>query len=156
MCLAIPARVEQLVGEDSAIVNLGGMRKEVSLALVDEVAVGDPEEASAHDRGAGRIEGRERVEPHTATDGKPSMITENGRTYRDAWGLNPFIAAKTLVEVRRCRNMGVSINTFMLDRRPYLKDFVGQITRINKGRAFFTTPWGMHMQIITRIVTTPF
>ncbi|MDP2144390.1 MAG: HypC/HybG/HupF family hydrogenase formation chaperone [Gallionella sp.] len=41
MCLAIPARVEQLVGEDSAIVNLGGMRKEVSLALVDEVAVGD-------------------------------------------------------------------------------------------------------------------
>ena len=41
MCLAIPACVEQLVGEDSAIVNLGGMRKEVSLALVDEVAVGD-------------------------------------------------------------------------------------------------------------------
>lgn len=41
MCLAIPARVEQLVGDDSAIVNLGGMRKEVSLTLVDDVAVGD-------------------------------------------------------------------------------------------------------------------
>lgn len=41
MCLAIPACVEQLVAEGSAIVNLGGVRKEVSLALVDDVAVGD-------------------------------------------------------------------------------------------------------------------
>ncbi len=41
MCLAIPACVEQLVAGDSAIVNLGGVRKEVSLALVDDVAVGD-------------------------------------------------------------------------------------------------------------------
>lgn len=41
MCLAIPARVEQLIAEDSAIVNLGGVRKQVSLALLDDVAVGD-------------------------------------------------------------------------------------------------------------------
>jgi hydrogenase expression/formation protein HypC len=41
MCLAIPARIEQLVAEDSAIINLGGMRKEVSLALVENIAVGD-------------------------------------------------------------------------------------------------------------------
>ena len=41
MCLAIPACVEQLIAEDSAIVNLGGVRKEVSLALVDDIAVGD-------------------------------------------------------------------------------------------------------------------
>lgn len=41
MCLAIPACVERLVGEDGAIVNLGGVRKEVSLALLDDVAVGD-------------------------------------------------------------------------------------------------------------------
>lgn len=41
MCLAIPALIEQLVAEDSAIVNLGGVRKEVSLALVEDVAVGD-------------------------------------------------------------------------------------------------------------------
>lgn len=41
MCLAIPARIEQLTAADSAIVNLGGMRKEVSLALVDDAAVGD-------------------------------------------------------------------------------------------------------------------
>jgi len=41
MCLAIPVQVEQLLGADSAIVNLGGVKKEVSLALVEDVAVGD-------------------------------------------------------------------------------------------------------------------
>jgi hydrogenase expression/formation protein HypC len=41
MCLAIPARVEEMTGADTAIVNLGGVRKEISLALVEDVAVGD-------------------------------------------------------------------------------------------------------------------
>lgn len=41
MCLAIPALIEQLTASDSAIVSLGGVRKEVSLALVEDVAVGD-------------------------------------------------------------------------------------------------------------------
>jgi hydrogenase expression/formation protein HypC len=41
MCLAIPACVEQLIAGDSAIVNLGGVRKEISLALVEDIAVGD-------------------------------------------------------------------------------------------------------------------
>lgn len=41
MCLAIPACIEQLIAGGSAIVNLGGVRKEVSLALVEDIAVGD-------------------------------------------------------------------------------------------------------------------
>ena len=41
MCLAIPARVVQIGDGDQAIVDLGGVRKDVSLALVDDVAVGD-------------------------------------------------------------------------------------------------------------------
>ncbi len=41
MCLAIPARVEQLQDDGSAIVDLGGVRKAVSLELVDDVTVGD-------------------------------------------------------------------------------------------------------------------
>lgn len=41
MCLAIPACVEELIDGGSAIVSLGGVRKEVSLALLDDVAVGD-------------------------------------------------------------------------------------------------------------------
>lgn len=41
MCLAIPARVVQIQDGDQAIVDLGGVRKEISLALVEGVAVGD-------------------------------------------------------------------------------------------------------------------
>lgn len=41
MCLAIPARVESLVEPESAVVDLGGVRKEISLALVDGVREGD-------------------------------------------------------------------------------------------------------------------
>ncbi|MFN9806489.1 MAG: HypC/HybG/HupF family hydrogenase formation chaperone [Betaproteobacteria bacterium] len=41
MCLALPVRVIERVGESDAIVDLGGIRKQISLALVDDVAVGD-------------------------------------------------------------------------------------------------------------------
>lgn len=41
MCLAIPARIIELCANDSAIVDLSGVHKEISLALVDAVAVGD-------------------------------------------------------------------------------------------------------------------
>ncbi len=41
MCLAIPARIEQLTTKGNAIVDLGGMRKEISLALVDDAVVGE-------------------------------------------------------------------------------------------------------------------
>jgi hydrogenase expression/formation protein HypC len=41
MCLAIPARVAELLDNDGAVVELGGVRKEISLALVDGVEVGD-------------------------------------------------------------------------------------------------------------------
>jgi len=41
MCLALPALIEQFTTADNAIVNLGGMRKEISLALVEQVAAGD-------------------------------------------------------------------------------------------------------------------
>ncbi len=41
MCLAIPVRVIELLAESTAIVDLDGIRKEISLALVDGVQVGD-------------------------------------------------------------------------------------------------------------------
>lgn len=41
MCLAIPARVVELLPDDAATVDLGGVRRRISLALVDDVAVGD-------------------------------------------------------------------------------------------------------------------
>jgi len=41
MCLAMPARVVELLPNDNAMVDLGGVRKEISLSLVEDVAVGD-------------------------------------------------------------------------------------------------------------------
>lgn len=41
MCLALPAQVVEMMGNDLGVVDLGGVRKEVSLALIDDVAVGD-------------------------------------------------------------------------------------------------------------------
>jgi len=41
MCLAIPARVVELIGADAALIDVGGVRKEISLAVLDGVAPGD-------------------------------------------------------------------------------------------------------------------
>jgi hydrogenase expression/formation protein HypC len=41
MCLAIPAQVVELRDNDGAVVDLAGVRKEISLALVEHIAVGD-------------------------------------------------------------------------------------------------------------------
>jgi len=41
MCLALPARVVALVAPDDALIDIGGVQKVVSLALVDDVAPGD-------------------------------------------------------------------------------------------------------------------
>jgi len=41
MCLAIPARVVELIAPDAALIDLGGVRKEISLALVEGIAPGD-------------------------------------------------------------------------------------------------------------------
>lgn len=41
MCLAVPAKVIELLGEDNALIDLGGVRNRVSLALVENVAPGD-------------------------------------------------------------------------------------------------------------------
>ena len=41
MCLAIPVRIEELQADDMAMVDIGGIKKSISIALVDDVAVGD-------------------------------------------------------------------------------------------------------------------
>ena len=47
---------------------------------------------------------------------------------------------ETLKEVVRCTREQITINTFMMDRSPYMTGFVQEIAKINKGRAFFATP----------------
>jgi Ca-activated chloride channel family protein len=75
------------------------------------------------------------------TDGKPSALTQpDGRIYRNAFGLDPFIVAETFAEVDRCRRTGILINTFMLARDHDLVSFVRRVSAICRGKAYFTTP----------------
>ena len=41
MCLAIPVRIEQLTDGDNALVDIGGVKKQISVALIESVAPGD-------------------------------------------------------------------------------------------------------------------
>ncbi len=41
MCLAIPVKVEQIMPEEVAVVDIGGVKKEISVALIEDLAVGD-------------------------------------------------------------------------------------------------------------------
>ncbi|HKZ52838.1 MAG TPA: VWA domain-containing protein [Candidatus Acidoferrales bacterium] len=75
------------------------------------------------------------------TDGKPSALTlEDGRIYKNAFGLDPLVVTETLKEVARCRRSGVLINTFMLASDYSLVNFVRQVCEIARGKAYFTTP----------------
>ena len=75
------------------------------------------------------------------TDGKPSALTRpDGRIYRNAFGLDPFIVSETFAEVAACRKAGILINTFMLARDPDLVSFVRKVAEICHGKAYFTTP----------------
>ena len=74
------------------------------------------------------------------TDGKPSALTENGRLYTNSFGLDMKIVNRTLEEADRCRRAGIPITTFMLATDPMLVNFVEQLSKINRGRAFYSSP----------------
>jgi len=76
------------------------------------------------------------------TDGKPSALTlEDGRIYKNAFGLDPFVVGQTLEEVNKCKRAGILINTFMLATDYSLVHFVQKITEMCRGKAYFTTPY---------------
>ncbi len=74
------------------------------------------------------------------TDGKPSALFENGRLYTNSFGLDMKIVNRTLEEADRCRRAGIPITTFMLATDPLLVNFVEQLSKINRGRAFYSSP----------------
>ena len=83
------------------------------------------------------------------TDGKPSCITlDDGRIYRNAFGLDPLVIGRTLEEVSRCRNQGILINTFMLASDSGLVNFVRQVTEMCRGKAYFTTPYTLGQYLL--------
>jgi Ca-activated chloride channel family protein len=83
------------------------------------------------------------------TDGKPSALTlEDGRMYRNAFGLDPLVISKTLEEVNRCKKQGILINTFMLASDYGLVNFVQKVTEICRGKAYFTTPYTLGQYLL--------
>jgi len=86
------------------------------------------------------------------TDGEPTAHLENGHAYF-AYPPTYRTIQETLKEVRRCTRDRIVINTFMLERGPYLTEFVNQVTKINKGRAFFVAPERLGEYILVDYVT---
>ncbi|HUW02531.1 MAG TPA: hypothetical protein VMW08_09295 [Acidimicrobiales bacterium] len=75
------------------------------------------------------------------TDGEPTAHFEQGMDY-PYFNYPPVPATieATLKEVQRCTKDGIRINTFMLDADRGLQSFVERMSKMNGGRAFFTTP----------------
>ena len=73
------------------------------------------------------------------TDGEPTAHLE-GEVADFSYPPTPRTVQETLREVQRCTRERIIINTFMLERSPWLTSFVEQMARINRGRAFFATP----------------
>ena len=83
------------------------------------------------------------------TDGKPSALTlDDGRIYRNAFGLDPLVISKTFEEVNRCKKAGILINTFMLANDYHLIAFVQKVTEMCRGKAYFTTPYNLGQYLL--------
>jgi Ca-activated chloride channel family protein len=83
------------------------------------------------------------------TDGKPSALTlDDGRIYKNPFGLDPLILDQTLRQVVECRRRGIVINTFMLARDYSLVGFVKKVTEIVQGKAYFTTPASLGQYVL--------
>jgi uncharacterized protein with von Willebrand factor type A (vWA) domain len=73
------------------------------------------------------------------TDGEPSAHLQDGYAYFN-YPPSYHTLDETLKEIKRCTQAGITINTFMLETDPYLMRFIDQLTKINRGRAFYSTP----------------
>ncbi|MFQ5860696.1 MAG: VWA domain-containing protein [Dehalococcoidia bacterium] len=87
------------------------------------------------------------------TDGEPTAHLEGTRSM---FSYPPSLKTlqETLKEVRRCTQEGIIINTFMLESSYHLMDFVDKMTRINRGRAFYTTPDRLGQYVLVDYMTS--
>ena len=109
----------QYPGDSLSLVLFHDSAEEVPLSQLARVKVG-PYYTNTREglRMAQRILQRQRKDMKQIvmiTDGKPSALTlEDGRIYKNAFGLDPLVVSQTLEEVSKCKRAGVLINTFML------------------------------------------
>ncbi len=77
------------------------------------------------------------------TDGKPTCLKEGAGYYQNSFGLDKKIVNKTLTMAVQARRVGVGITTFMIASDPYLQKFVRDFTKLNNGRAYYSSLNGL-------------
>ena len=86
------------------------------------------------------------------SDGEPTAHLEAGQLFLQ-YPPSSRTIRETLREVTRCTRLGITINTFMLDRNSYLVQFVDKMTRINRGRVFYTSADRLGQYILVDYLT---
>lgn len=148
----------QYPGDDLKVVLFHDSAEEVPLAQLGRVRVG-PYYTNTREglRLARRLLERQRKDMRQIimiTDGKPSAISlPDGRIYKNAFGLDPYVLRETFAEVAACRRAGIMINTFMLARDYDLVSFVRRVARICHGKAYFTTPYTLGQYVLQDYLT---
>jgi len=143
----------QYPGDSLSLVLFHDSAEEVPLGQLARVKVG-PYYTNTREglRLAQRILQRQRKDMKQIimiTDGKPSALTmEDGRIYKNAFGLDPLVVSQTLEEVSKCKRDGVLINTFMLASDAGLVNFVQKVTEMCRGKAYFTTPYTLGQYLL--------
>jgi Ca-activated chloride channel family protein len=143
----------QYPGDSLSLVLFHDSAEEVPLSQLARVKVG-PYYTNTREglRLAQRILQRQRKDMKQIvmiTDGKPSALTlEDGRIYKNAFGLDPLVVSQTLEEVSKCKRAGVLINTFMLASDYGLVQFVQKVTEMCRGKAYFTTPYTLGQYLL--------
>ena len=77
------------------------------------------------------------------TDGKPTCIKKGKGYYMNSFGLDRKILSRTLALAMACRKLKIPITTFMIARDPYLVQFVDNFTKVNNGKAFYSSLDGL-------------
>jgi Ca-activated chloride channel family protein len=143
----------QYPGDSLSLVLFHDSAEEIPLSQLARVRVG-PYYTNTREglRMAQRILQRQRKDMKQIvmiTDGKPSALTlEDGRIYKNAFGLDPLVVSQTLEEVSKCKRAGVLINTFMLASDYGLVQFVQKVTQMCRGKAYFTTPYTLGQYLL--------
>jgi Ca-activated chloride channel homolog len=143
----------QYPGDSLSLILFHDSAEEVPLSQLARVQVG-PYYTNTREglRMAQRVLQRQRKDMKQIvmiTDGKPSALTlEDGRIYKNAFGLDPLVVSQTLEEVSKCKRAGVMINTFMLASDYGLVQFVQKVTEMCKGKAYFTTPYTLGQYLL--------
>jgi len=143
----------QYPGDSLSLVLFHDSAEEIPLSQLARVKVG-PYYTNTREglRLAQRILQRQRKDMKQIvmiTDGKPSALTlEDGRIYKNAFGLDPLVASPTLEEVSKCKRAGVLINNFMLASDYGLVQFVQKVTEMCRGKAYFTTPYTLGQYLL--------